>query len=71
MIKDSLHKTYLNSFLISADMAHSIHPNYPEKHKENHRIKLNEGVGIKVNHNQRYCTDSISSAILKAIADKN
>lgn len=51
-------------------MAHSIHPNYPEKHKENHRIKINEGIGLKINHNQRYTTDSVSASLLKSVAAK-
>ncbi|EAR90190.1 aspartyl aminopeptidase (macronuclear) [Tetrahymena thermophila SB210] len=67
---DSLHKTYINSFFVSADMAHSIHPNYPEKHKENHRIKINEGIGLKINHNQRYTTDSVSASLIKSVASK-
>jgi aspartyl aminopeptidase len=51
-------------------MAHAIHPNYSEKHKSNHRPNLNKGVVIKVNPNQRYATDAISSSILKVIAQK-
>lgn len=39
------------SFQISADMSHSIHPNYSAKHHENHRIKINDGVGVKTNYN--------------------
>lgn len=61
----------MNSFFISADMAHSVHPNYAEKHKESHKIKLNEGIGLKINHNQRYTTDSISASLIKTIAQKS
>ncbi|EAR87946.2 aminopeptidase I zinc metalloprotease (macronuclear) [Tetrahymena thermophila SB210] len=66
---DSLNKAYLNSFLISADMAHSVHPNYCDRHKTNHQVKLNSGIVIKINHNQRYTTDSVSSALIKAVAN--
>jgi aspartyl aminopeptidase len=56
------------SFLISADMAHSIHPNYSDKHQTNHQVEINKGVVIKLNHNQRYATDIVSSSLFKIIA---
>jgi aspartyl aminopeptidase len=56
------------SFLISADMAHSVHPNYSDKHQSNHQVEINKGVVIKTNHNQRYATDLISASLFKIIA---
>lgn len=58
------------SFLISADMAHGIHPNYSDKHQNNHQCEVNRGVVIKTNFNQRYSTDVVSSSLLRIIADK-
>lgn len=49
-------------------MAHGIHPNYSDKHQSNHQIEVNKGIAIKINHNQRYSTDLISSSIIKILA---
>ena len=59
-----------NSMLISADNAHGIHPNFPEKHDAKHGPILNKGVVIKVNANQRYATNDITSAMFKGFAEQ-
>jgi len=47
-----------SSFLVSCDNAHAIHPNFPQKHEPSHAPKMNEGVVIKINANQRYTSSS-------------
>jgi len=65
---DAIQRAYRQSYLISADMAHSIHPNYPEKHEENHQPMMQKGVAIKYNANQRYATTSVTAFLLKELA---
>jgi aspartyl aminopeptidase len=59
-----------NSFMISADNAHALHPNHPELSDKDNAPILGSGVVIKHNGNQRYTTDGVSDAILRAVADK-
>jgi len=66
---DAFEKAMQKSFFISADMAHSLHPNYTEKHQVNHQPKINQGVVLKTNANQRYATDGVSGGIMRIIAD--
>ena len=58
------------SMMISADNAHGIHPNYMDRHDENHGPLLNQGPVIKINHNQRYATNSRSAAVYRHISDE-
>ncbi|CAN6697503.1 unnamed protein product [Malus baccata var. baccata] len=55
------------SFLVSADMAHGVHPNFMDKHEEHHRPQMQKGLVIKHNANQRYATSGVTSFIFKEI----
>ena len=53
------------STCVSADGAHAVHPNYPERHEPDHRPYVNHGPAIKVNVNQRYATSPAAAAMLQ------
>ena len=55
------------SFMVSADNAHAVHPNHPEKYDAENRVFMNGGVVIKHNANQKYTTDAVSSAVFSEI----
>ncbi|MCO5601839.1 hypothetical protein L7F22_055964 [Adiantum nelumboides] len=56
------------SFLVSADMAHALHPNYSDRHEDHHQPKLHEGIVIKHNANQRYATTAATAFLFKEVA---
>lgn len=58
------------SFLISADMAHAVNPNYVGNYESEHKTKLNEGVVIKVNANQRYTTNAPGVLLIDQLGKK-
>ena len=58
------------SFLVSADNAHAVHPNHPEKFDKQNRPVMNGGVVIKHNAALKYTTDALSSARFALICEK-
>ena len=58
------------SFMVSADNAHGVHPNHPEKYDADNRTFMNGGVVIKHNANQKYTTDAVSDAIFSEICKR-
>ena len=62
--------TLAGSFMVSADNAHALHPNYTDKTDPTNHPVLNKGIVIKFNANQKYCTDAVSAAIFKELCTK-
>ncbi len=65
--KETYHCMLAESFLISADNAHAMHPNHPEKADVTNRPVLNNGIVIKHHGSQKYATDAMSAAVMKDI----
>ena len=55
------------SLVVSADMAHGVHPNFPEKHDSGHRPVLGRGPVIKTNVNQSYASDAQTAGMFAAL----
>ena len=56
-----------DSFMLSADNAHAVHPNYVGKCDETNRCFMNGGIVIKFSANQRYTTDAVSASVFAEI----
>lgn len=58
------------SFLVSADNAHAVHPNHPELADPGNAPVMGEGVVLKFNTSLRYCTDALGAAIFRTVCHK-
>lgn len=67
----ALHDVLTRSWCLSADNAHAIHPNYPERHEPRHAPRPNMGPALKLNGNQRYATSSRGAAHIRALAESS
>jgi aspartyl aminopeptidase len=66
---EAYHRAVAQSFMISADMAHALHPNYTEKHDPTNHPRMGGGPVVKFNANQKYLTDADSAAVFKTICE--
>lgn len=62
--------TLAGSYMISADNAHALHPNYGDKSDSVNHPVLNGGIVIKYNANQKYCTDAVSAAKFRMLCEE-
>lgn len=65
----TLMQSLRKSYVVSIDMAHAHHPNYPGKHDPIMAPKINQGLVIKHNCNQRYATNSLSAVMFREFAN--
>lgn len=63
-------KALASSFMLSADNAHALHPNYMEQSCPTNRPVLNGGIVLKYNASQRYTTDAVSAAVLQELCER-
>lgn len=69
--KEDYYKIIEKSFLLSADMAHAVHPNFSEEHDQNNRPLLNKGPVLKYNANLKYTTNASTAGVLIDLMEKN
>jgi len=67
--KIEFHKALKNSFIVSADNAHAVHPNHEEKNDPTNKVYLNRGLVIKYHAAQYYTTDAMTASIFKSICE--
>ncbi|MEG1311309.1 MAG: M18 family aminopeptidase [Romboutsia sp.] len=65
--KEDFLRSMYSSFMISADLAHAVHPNILEKHDPTNRPVMGKGPVIKINANQAYTSDAYSISVYKNI----
>jgi len=67
--REGLHRALANSLMISADLAHAVHPNVEEKHDPTNRPVLGKGPVLKTAASGSYSTDSYNAAIFEGLCN--
>ncbi len=65
-----LSRALARSMLVSADMAHAVHPNYADRHDPEHRPQIGGGPVIKVNANQAYASDAGTAGLFASLCQR-
>jgi len=65
--RSAFSRAIAQSFCVSADMAHAVHPNHSDKHEGKHMPHIGKGPVVKTNVQQRYATDGASGARFRAL----
>ncbi|MCF0133578.1 MAG: M18 family aminopeptidase [Blautia sp.] len=68
--QETYFRAVANSFMISCDNAHAVHPNFTEKTDENNCVYMNQGIVVKSNAGQKYTSDALSIARFRNICEK-
>jgi aspartyl aminopeptidase len=63
----ALSRALARSVLVSADMAHAVHPNYPDRHEPGHRPVIGGGPVLKHNVNQSYASDARTAGLFRQL----
>ena len=65
-----LRQLLAQSFLVSADNAHALHPNHPEFSDAANAPVMGGGVVIKHNASMSYCTDGVAAGLFRSICQR-
>ena len=68
--EEDFYRAVAGSFMLSCDNAHAVHPNYKEKTDITNCVYMNEGIVVKSHAGQKYTSDALSIAVMKAICEK-
>lgn len=68
--EEDYYRAVAGSFMLSADNAHAVHPNHPEKTDAENCVYMNEGIVVKSHAGQKYTSDAVSIALFREICEK-
>ncbi len=68
--RESFMRASARSIFLSLDMAHAVHPNYAERHEQNHQPAINGGPVIKTHSGQRYATEGMSAGFFEQLCER-